>query len=912
MIRPELPGIELAALPGGPEPVVLCATARLALDLRRAHGEARAARGDATWQALQSSTWPLWLDALVSRALLAGTLPAEAVGGGFLSRGQEAALWERTIAQEAGAAAELFDREGMAAAAMEAAALQRSWRLEVPEALHTAEYLAYRRWREAVGAELRRGGWRANEELLPWRIDCVARGAVVLPARVGLAGFVAPDPLLARLLAVLEERGVELCRVEFAHPEASSPRAVELADPEAECAAAAAWAAQRLAGGARRLRIAVADLPARRAELAGALDSRLHPERIGAGWAGFENAHAMVGGQPLAEQPLVDTALRLLQLLAAPRRVALADFGALLCAPGWSADLAEAEARARLERALRERLPPETGFDKLRREILRLHGEGIEAPRLVAQLDALADILRGASARRAPSTWAEVFSAALVALGWPGERALRAGEQAAVAALRERIGELGVLDAVLGRVDAGEALRRLRRACREQRFQPPRRGPPAVELCSLDDALGGPVDGLWLMGMNEGEWPPAPRPNPLLPAELLRRAGLPEARADLLAEAASQRQALCFASAAEVVCSWAARMGERPLRASPLLAGLPREVMAAPVPTPHVPGAIEALADEQAPPVALGEHVRGGTRLLAAQAACPAWGFFEFRLGAAVLPAPTFGLDASARGRLVHAALEAFWRGRDRAALLALGPSARQAAIAGAVGAALARHDREAPEPLPARQRELEAQRLAELVEAWLAFEAEREDFTVLACEDAHRLVIEGLPVSIVIDRVDRLADGRLAVIDYKTGRGNASSGWAESRIAEPQLPIYAALAFPEREVAAVALARVTREDARFVGIAADDGLLPGVKGLQAQRSRYSEEAFPDWSALRAAWAERVRALAREVRDGVAAVRVEDPRRLAWCPVLPLLRLAEAGLADEGDDSEASGESGDV
>ena len=104
MIRPDLPVVPLADLPGGPEPVVLCATARLAVDLRRAHGEAQAARGATTWRALQSATPALWLDHLVSRALLAGALPPDAAAGSFLGQVQERSLWEQAIARDAGAA----------------------------------------------------------------------------------------------------------------------------------------------------------------------------------------------------------------------------------------------------------------------------------------------------------------------------------------------------------------------------------------------------------------------------------------------------------------------------------------------------------------------------------------------------------------------------------------------------------------------------------------------------------------------------------------------------------------------------------------------------------------------------------------------------------------------------------------
>jgi exodeoxyribonuclease-5 len=343
-----------------------------------------------------------------------------------------------------------------------------------------------------------------------------------------------------------------------------------------------------------------------------------------------------------------------------------------------------------------------------------------------------------------------------------------------------------------------------------------------------------------------------------------------------------------------VVFSWAQREGERPLRPSPLLADVARRDW--PVATPPSPGdcaTLEHIDDARAPPVGTGERIRGGTALLRAQAVCPAWGFYQYRLGAAVLPAPTFGLDARARGSLLHAALEEFWRGRALADLLAMDREVRGAEIRRVVAHALAEFDRRAPEPLPPRLRQLEAERLCQLLAVWLEVEARRPTFRVVACEEKHELDIEGLPVRVVVDRLDRLDDGRLAVIDYKSGRNDTADSWAEARIAEPQLPIYAALAFPDREVAAVALARVTSDDPAFLGVAQADGLLPGVKSLDGQRKRYAEDEFPDWAALRRIWAERISELAREVKDGVAAVVFADEKSIEYCDVLPLLRVAE-------------------
>ncbi len=902
MIRSDLPEVKLAELPGGPEPLVLCATARLATGLRRAHGELQAARGAVVWRALQSSTPAMWLDHLSSSALLRGEIPPASVPGSFLSRSQERSLWEQAIAADAGAAAELFDREGMALAAMEAASLQRAWRIEVAEALHTEEYRAFLRWQETVGEACQAGGWRTADEVMAWRIECVERGIGGLPARLGIAGFIAPDPLVSRLLVVLEARGVELFRLDFGRGAGNVAAGVELPDAEAECVAAAKWARDWLArdasagkGGApsTRVRIAVADLPARRRLLESALEDALHPDAVGAGWVALERDFAFAAGSPLAAEPLVDVALRLLQLYVHPQRVAQAEFGALLCGPGWSSDVEEADARAQIEAALRESLPPETSLERLARAVVR-QAAGLQAPRLVANLGALLEAVRSAPRRQLPSAWGKAFTGLLETLGWPGQRTPLAAEAAACDELREALGGLVELDGILGRVDGGETLRQLQRQCRDQAFAATRRSPARIELCSLADALAGPVDGLWVMGLNEGAWPPAPRPNPLLPAELQRRAGISAARADSLAVEAQSLQGLWCESAGEVVFSWAQREGERPLRASPLLAEISRrELPSAGAATRRDDVLLERIDDARAPPVGADERIRGGTALLAAQAVCPAWAFYQYRLGAAVLPAPTFGLDARARGSLLHAALEEFWRGRSLADLMQMDQGTRSADIQRVVAHALAEFDRRAAEPLPPRLRQLEGERLQALLAVWLDVEARRAPFRVIACEAKHALDIEGLPVRVVIDRIDELDDGRLVVIDYKSGRNVSVDSWSDPRISEPQLPIYAALAFPDRAVAAVALARVTRDEPGFLGVAESDGLLPEVKSLAAQRKRYAEDEFPDWQTLRRLWAERITELAREVRAGVAAVVFADEKDIQYCEVRPLLRVAE-------------------
>jgi len=76
-------------------------------------------------------------------------------------------------------------------------------------------------------------------------------------------------------------------------------------------------------------------------------------------------------------------------------------------------------------------------------------------------------------------------------------------------------------------------VRRLGQLCRQRLFQPETRGRPAIQVLGVLESAGLSFDGLWVMGMNDDQWPPPPRPNPLLPADVLRAAGASHASAEV-------------------------------------------------------------------------------------------------------------------------------------------------------------------------------------------------------------------------------------------------------------------------------------------------------------------------------------------------------------------------------------------
>ncbi|WP_371323526.1 PD-(D/E)XK nuclease family protein [Dechloromonas sp. ZY10] len=899
----------------GAQPLYLCATTRLAqiLRTRRPAGEGEA------WRTVQALTLGQWFALLAEEALLCGQAELPQV----LDPYAEKLLWEQviadTLAQAAGAAAPLFDLPGMAGSAQGAQQLLRLWpdlaaSLAAPELADEAEL--FRGWQSEFLRRCRERGWI---DVGGWQqrvVGLLAAGEFSLPAKLWLIGFDRLTPLEQSLLSALEARGV---RVEVA----AFPPGIEVAgqlsvslersagepvpahypaaDAAAECAAAVAWAAARLAQATRpgyRIGIVAPHLADVRERLESLLDDALHPESLRPDQAESTRCYNFSLGRPLAAQPLVRSALDLLSLAGQRGRVEQARFGELLLASGWHGDVGEADARAQLAAALCRDLGYFTHWPAVLRLVERQAAQS-PLPQTAGALQALAAAGDGLPRRQLPGRWAAWFAEVLAAAGWPGERRLSSHEFQARRAFGEVLAGLGRLDELLGPLDRATALKRLGELCRQRVFQPETRGQPAIQVLGVLESAGLEFDALWLMGMNDDQWPPAPRPNPLLPASEQRQVGAAHASAEVELDFARRVTARLLQSAPEVVLSWAQADGNRIRRPSPLLPGGRSLALPATVPTSAARAAQQAgsdceeIDDSRAPPLAAGESVAGGSWLLRAQAICPAWAFHQFRLHAEALDEAVEGLDPAARGTLVHAALEAFWKVTgDAGRLRAQTPEARTAAVAVACEGALAGYEQSVHQPLPARFRLLEAARLQRLLLRWLALEAERPgDFRVLACEQQASVEIEGIQVKMVVDRIDAVPGGQL-ILDYKTGAAIDVKNWASPRITEPQLPIYAALL--ATDTVAVAFAKVLPDKPAFAGVAADGDLLPGVPGLSDGKQRiFPRESFPDWPSVLAHWHERLHAIAREVRAGEAGVVFSDEKLLQYCEVKPLLRLPE-------------------
>ncbi|MCB5187155.1 PD-(D/E)XK nuclease family protein [Methylobacillus caricis] len=902
--------------------LIVCATARLVRALKLDHDNAKSAIGLKQWPSLPAVTVNQWLDALFDQALLMGELDLEQTPAGMLSNLQERMLWEKVIADSLSheVLQELFDIKGLALAAQEANRLLIEWELPAPDVAQSDETAQFLTWRQEFRVRCMQSGWLEAPRYFDWQVNMLERGLGVLPAEMYFAGFDRVTPQMRHLQEVLAGRGVRWHRYHTGLPDAGNSGRVILADQFAECRAAVGWAAAQLKQNPRaRLGMVVPELATLRNSIASLLDDVLHPAWVRPALVEAPRDYDFSLGLPLDSQPVVQTALALLRFFT-QYKIEQQAFSSLLHQPYWSAALSEGDARAQLDARMREWLPLSITIPRLLKFVRQAAegGKPLKLKQLQLHMQSAISMLQAQPRQQLPSAWASAISEVLDALAWPGQRSRSSFEYQAIKAFDKALQALATLDVLLKPMKVGEAVARLNELCREQIFQPEAEGSVQLQVMGMLESASQPLDGLWVMGMNDHVWPPPPRPNPLLPASMQRSAGLPNADSTVQAEFAAIIHQRLLHSAREVIFSSAEKEGERELRPSPMVMDIPLLN----IELPQVATLAERLAmvesselefidDHRAPAVGEGEHVSGGTGLLKAQAICPAWAYFQYRLHARALKAPVNGLDAAERGTLVHCVLEHFWRGRGLAELHAMDEQALTMALKAAVEAGLETFAKTCDEPLTSVFIALESERLIKLVGAWLQFEKTRDvDFKVLANEQKQQVQIEGVDITLVIDRIDLLADGRRIIMDYKTGRKPDTRNWAEKRITEPQLPVYAAFALSDAEgdgeIAAICFAMIKTAEHAFAGLAADV-VLPAVPGLEEKKARelFPESDFPDWHAVLEHWRNSLTAIVEELKSGEASVRFSDEKQLAYCEVLPLLRIPERRLQFERQQSRA-------
>ncbi|WP_019882712.1 MULTISPECIES: PD-(D/E)XK nuclease family protein [unclassified Methylophilus] len=893
-------------------PVVLCASARLAQGIRQWLQQTYQQQGQSQWQAPQVFPLQDWLNQRLEYAILCGQIDIAQAPLGMLSSTQEALLWEQAIQHclRQHAAIDLFNTNGLASAAMEANRYLIEWNISLDMATVSEETRQFLQWRQQFQTLCKQSGTLESVRYQTWQLEQLSQHVLPLPASIQMAGFDRINPHVQTLITILQSAGVQITTFDNSVPAQQTQR-MTFAEAMDEMRAAVHWAQQQLAADPQaKLAIVLPDLDSQRETLANLLDDTFHPEALHPAQAESPRCYEFSLGLPLSRWPLVHSALNVLRLAFQATPLPQSELSALLADIYWSQALYEADARAALDADMRRQLPLQVNAYTFARFVARKQQDEypILCPALHADLTSLLTQAKQTPRKQVPSAWVASFTELLTATHWPGERGLSSHEHQCQTKFKAVLTQLAALDGWLGPIDAMSALHRLSQLCQAQIFQPQTVRLPNITVMGMLEASAQPLDGVWVMGMNDHVWPPLSRTNALIPAELQRQAGTPNASSEVQMAFASQIHQRLLRSAKQIIFSSARQDGDRLLRMSPLIQAIP-EITA----TAGASTLAETLAgnsmqdwqwldDHQAPPILEGEHISGGTGLLRAQALCPAWAFYQYRLKARKLETPHNGLDAMQRGDLIHRVLAAFWSQQSTLDWQAVNIEALKAQLDQIAAEVIAAFNTEFAQPFSVVFCQLEAERLSKLALTWL-WEVERERpqaFAVTSVEQVYKPLIEGIQVKLVIDRVDTLDDGRLVVVDYKTGSMPDFKNWASDKISEPQLPIYAAFLLQDADIAAVCFGKLRLTDGGFAGVAAEDDIVPGIKAFNHDKSKLFDPAqFPDWPSVLAHWHTQITRTAQALKAGEAAVVFESEQDLDYCDVLPLLRLPERQLQFE-------------
>jgi ATP-dependent helicase/nuclease subunit B len=892
--------------------IVVASSERAARSLTEAYHHARRAEGLTAWPAPNIFDW----ESFVRTAWLERTPDSRMI----LNPQQEQSLWAEIVAAEGAQAWLSGPLHRIAALAMDAHRLLCS---HAPRFLRPAarsgwqqDAAAFSRWLAAFEESCRAQGV-VGPARLPLELTSLLQSETAPRAPLLLAGF---DRLLPVQKTLFDAWGPhsETIRQEPAR----RVFLYQTSDQSAELAACALWCRQRLQQNPiARLLVITQDAATRRGEI-----ERVFLRLLGNSESSARASHLFEFslGVPLAQLALARSALLALRWLEEPLQESELDW--LISTGHLGADATESRALSSFIRHLRRRGLERTHWpiDAFLRQKTAQSLPAAWTARIVQARQRLQEFSRKHTAPRQqasqanPLAWAEFVPQLLRSAGWPGGRALSSVEFQAMRRWEQALESCASLGFNGRRITWSASLAALERTLNETLFSPESEDAPIL-IAGPAESAGLGSDGIWFLGAREDAWPASGAANPLLPIDVQRDAEMPHASALLdwrLAEAVTHR---LLVSAPEIHFSFAPSsegVEARPSRLIVKIAGpahnLPAEFLA-----PRIPDSLTVWFDDRSHVPFPGGPLPGGANVLTTQSQCSFKAFAVARLGAQGWEPAQAGLTAAQRGRLLHAVLHSVWSGppqgiRSHADLL---PKLSD------LTAFVQRHVRAAfQEALPAFAREampqpylaLEETRLVTVISEWLRFEAERLPFEVAHTELGAPAQIAGLELTLRLDRIDRLSDESLLVIDYKTGNVSPRL-WDLPRPDDVQLPLYAGFALDPATglPGGLVFARVRAGQHEFAGRVRDANrqLFSGLGGRKALvKQPLTAEALLDWRAY-------IEELALAFIDGRAEVNPRDyPETCERCGLQTLCRVYEshAELEADGEEEEDEAEAGDA
>jgi len=788
---------------------VITANRRLARNLREAYSQQQVHRGVVAWESPRIQAWPDWLDTAVREAADQEDLPTR------INHYHSTLLWDRCLRKELGD--EGSGVGNLVRLSRETWQRLADWGVTIREVARTAQSLDHQTFASAAGrylGVLERNGWVDDAGLTGLVAALIAGGRLELTGRFTFAGFDRDKPAITRIREHLIAAGCEVCD----SPERKVADSVNLhafESSDTEFRAAGAWARGRIEEQpGQHIAIVVNGLERDAARIAGLVREGLVPGYRMSPDVPAEALNVSYG-RKLAHYPVVSIALLWLRWLV--RDLRAVEVSHLLRSPLLGS--AETSGRARLEMRVR-RLPDRNWSPSMITGAVRGKNDSEDAADWLQRTAALTKARHELPGSASPAEWAVYIDEALKLAGWPGERRLNSESFQLVNRWRDLLNDLARIDLVAERMSLDTALNQLESMASDAVFQPEAQL-TRVHLLGPLEASGLEFDAIWLTGMTAANWPPAGNPSALISRRLQIDHDMPDSvPANTVSYASSLVKGLC-SSASEVVCSYALTEDDAEQTPSDLINSMDIVFENGPEDpgwfAEHIAGTakLHDVADP-VPPVGPNETLSGGASAIQNQLGEPVSAFIGNRLGVRTLDEQTSGLPSLLRGNLIHDALYDLYFHKPSRDEVAAWTQVDER-INKAVDFAFSGRERHTDRVLQ-QLFAMERRRVATLLREFIAFDSQRDAFVVASVEQEVEFNEAGIRLQLRVDRIDQLDDGRIAILDYKTG-AEKKFLTSKGQPREYQLVAYACAV--EDPVAALALVNVDSRLIRFHGAGA-------------------------------------------------------------------------------------------
>lgn len=793
-------------------------------------------------------------------------------------------LWADVISKDKDTSP-LLDIRQAARLSVEADTIIDEWMLDTDSCPHTKEMSQFLRWRELYRNRSKSLGMEDFNQRYRLVLEALHKGNISFPKHLVLYGFTHFSPRFLHLLNSFTSHGVEIACLKN-HPANITLEKYTAPDHNAEWQAAASWAAKNLLQNTKGSYAIV---------VVSSLDKESHFAQRALHNAfrcyNFSKAKALSMfsiSRPLGEWPAVRAAFSWLNALAVWVSEGSADttlMGSALLSGHCVNDVKDKHRYAIIDRNWREKAVVRVSQEKWN-EALK------ECPDLLESWKKACKIWLKPGVQTTLELWVDIFRDALASLSYPGEQPFEGVISQVAQQLNVLLDRCSKLSQVLGPIDGKYAVKFVENAAQSLISCFPEKNQNRLEILELQDAQDGKWDGLWMLSFTDNVLPAVDRINPFLSPEILRKAGIPHSTADYELKWTEEIISELCHFTSEVIVSYPLTDGEQKLFLSPLVSKKTNKQRSITRNSNLPLSMTESLIDDQGPGLdseTLSQP--GGIDILEIQARNPLWAFVKYRLGGRVMNRYTTRTTIDCRGKFLHRALEILWNvlGSQTQLLHFF----KEKKIEMLIKKTVLQSAHEVLADYSDTMIELESTRAETLLKKWLDLETQRASFTI---EDTEVRCIwsssTSLALKLRLDRIDRLQDGSLMVVDYKTGATipDIETSWFRARPINLQIPFYACVLRKKFKpsISGLMFAHIHTREIQARGITCSEIGVEEIGG----RNKVNKIFYGyGWPQILDAWSDIINKLADEYVQGCATNMLFNTDDLRYCDALPFLRL---------------------